>query len=309
MNRIFAISLLISTIFLSPDLFAQEYSDPVFTTFKGKIYKLPIIKQKTKHGTKVGVQEYFSDTVYSYRVLEEEVEFETLNVAERDSRDGFPGYEQYKTQFGLVLKSQVTIQDVACYEFSLNSDDGSRLWIEDEIVVNNDGSHGMKLKKDSIVLTPGTYEAQLWYFQGYPVKMGLNFDSRAVGPASVCPIEEEIASSKSVVLESHLFFEIGEYELRKEAEEELQQIISGFEGKIPKTISVIGHTDSTGSIDHNQKLSLQRAQNLIDLLRKLDGLSKTTFKAIGKGSTAPIADNMTVYGRQQNRRVELILEF
>jgi len=57
------------------------------------MYKLPLIKQKTKHGTKVGVQEYFSDTVFSYRVLEEEVEFETFNVAEQDSRGGFPGYE------------------------------------------------------------------------------------------------------------------------------------------------------------------------------------------------------------------------
>ena len=309
MKRIFAFGLIISNIFLSSDLFAQDYSDPIFSSFKGKMYKLPLIKQKTKHGTKVGVQEYFSDTVFSYRVLEEEVEFETFNVAEQDSRDGFPGYEQYKTQFGFVLESSVTIKETACFEFSLNSDDGSRLWIDDALVVNNDGSHGMKVKKDSIVLNQGTYGAQLWYFQGYPVKMGFIFDSRAVGPPSACPVKDEITASKSLVPENNFFFEVNESAFRPEAEKEIEQIILGFGGKIPKTISVIGHADAKGSADHNQKLSLLRANNIIDLLRTQEALSETTFKALGKGATVPIADNTTVYGRQQNRRVELIVEF
>ncbi len=267
MKRIFAFGLIISNIFLSSDLFAQDYSDPIFSPFEGKMYKLPLIKQKTKHGTKVSVQEYFSDTVFSYRVLEEEVEFETFLVAEQDSRDGFPGYEQYKTKFGFVLESSVTIKATACFELSLNSDDGSRLWIDDALVVNNDGSHGMKVKKDSIVLNQGTYGAQLWYFQGYPVKMGFIFDARAVGPPSACPVEDEITALKSLVLESNFFFEVNESALRPEAEKEIEQIILGFGGKNPKTISVIGHTDAKGSADHNQKLSLLRANNIIDLLR------------------------------------------
>jgi len=112
--------------------------------------------------------------------------------------------------------------------------------------------------------------------------MGFIFDSRAVGPPSACPVKDEITASKSLVPENNFFFEVNESAFRPEAEKEIEQIILGFGGKIPKTISVIGHADAKGSADHNQKLSLLRANNIIDLLRTQEALSETTFKAQGK---------------------------
>ena len=72
------------------------------------------------------------------------------------------------------------------------------------------------------------------------------------------------------------------------------------------TINVVGHTDSTGSAAYNQKLSVERAQNVARLLREYGLKNTVKFGTItGKGLTQPMATNNTVEGRYQNRRVEL----
>ncbi len=67
-----------------------------------------------------------------------------------------------------------------------------------------------------------------------------------------------------------------------------------------------GHTDSTGGDELNQKLSEQRAGTTREYLIQ-QGLSDSNVTAKGFGKTMPVADNSTVPGRQQNRRVELIV--
>ena len=75
------------------------------------------------------------------------------------------------------------------------------------------------------------------------------------------------------------------------------------------TINVVGHTDSTGSAAYNQKLSVERAQNVARLLREYGLKNTVKFGSItGKGLTQPIADNKTEAGRYQNRRVELFFD-
>ncbi|MBX2847880.1 MAG: OmpA family protein [Acidiferrobacterales bacterium] len=70
---------------------------------------------------------------------------------------------------------------------------------------------------------------------------------------------------------------------------------------------VSGHTDSTGGLDANMKLSLARAQAVIDRLAEL-GINTSRFSAQGYGPNQPIADNSTVEGRAQNRRIEFNLK-
>lgn len=72
------------------------------------------------------------------------------------------------------------------------------------------------------------------------------------------------------------------------------------------TLSVSGHTDSTGKADYNQKLSQQRAQSVANYLRS-QGVASERLSARGYGSSMPIADNKTDAGRSANRRVELDL--
>ena len=75
------------------------------------------------------------------------------------------------------------------------------------------------------------------------------------------------------------------------------------------TINVIGHTDSTGSDAYNQKLSVERANNVARLLREYGLKNTVKFGTItGKGESQPISDNNTEVGRYQNRRVELFFD-
>ncbi len=71
-------------------------------------------------------------------------------------------------------------------------------------------------------------------------------------------------------------------------------------------IEVIGHTDSTGPADHNQRLSERRANTVSSYLQNR-GIDGRRIAAAGFGEDYPIADNNTEQGRQQNRRVEVTL--
>ena len=68
-------------------------------------------------------------------------------------------------------------------------------------------------------------------------------------------------------------------------------------------ISVIGHTDNTGNEDKNKVLSQARAAAVVDFLRKA-GVQADKLQAFGIGSAQPIANNETIEGRKQNRRIE-----
>jgi outer membrane protein OmpA-like peptidoglycan-associated protein len=70
---------------------------------------------------------------------------------------------------------------------------------------------------------------------------------------------------------------------------------------------VEGHTDSQGSVDFNQNLSLQRAQSVRDYLVSR-GIAADRISANGLGSTRPIAPNNNPEGRANNRRVEIIVQ-
>lgn len=71
-------------------------------------------------------------------------------------------------------------------------------------------------------------------------------------------------------------------------------------------VEVTGHTDNTGSESHNQQLSERRAQAVASYLSSR-GVAATRVTTIGYGETRPIASNETADGRQQNRRVEIVL--
>jgi outer membrane protein OmpA-like peptidoglycan-associated protein len=71
-------------------------------------------------------------------------------------------------------------------------------------------------------------------------------------------------------------------------------------------MNVEGHTDSIGSDDYNLKLSERRADAVRDYLVS-NGISVANVQAIGLGKAGPVASNDTAAGRQQNRRVEMVV--
>ena len=70
-------------------------------------------------------------------------------------------------------------------------------------------------------------------------------------------------------------------------------------------VSIEGHTDNTGSADHNRELAASRARSVLGALVGL-GVDASRLASKGFGPDKPIADNSTDAGRAKNRRVELV---
>ena len=105
---------------------------------------------------------------------------------------------------------------------------------------------------------------------------------------------------------SDVLFKTGSYELLPGSRERLAKV-SGIVLAYPSLhLEVEGHTDSVGSDAYNQELSEQRANAVRDYLIE-QGIGTDSIQARGFGKTQPIATNDTPEGRQQNRRVELVL--
>jgi len=105
---------------------------------------------------------------------------------------------------------------------------------------------------------------------------------------------------------SDVLFRSGSFELAPGARERLAKV-SGIVLAYPSLhLSIEGHTDSVGGDEYNQNLSEQRAQAVRDYFVQ-QGISSSTIETHGYGKSAPIASNDSPEGRQQNRRVELVL--
>jgi OOP family OmpA-OmpF porin len=87
----------------------------------------------------------------------------------------------------------------------------------------------------------------------------------------------------------------------KAALEDLADQIKASQGH--ETLTIIGHTDSTGPEGYNMELSIRRAQAAADYLASM-GIDSITVK--GMGESKPVADNGTREGRAKNRRIEVI---
>jgi outer membrane protein OmpA-like peptidoglycan-associated protein len=107
-----------------------------------------------------------------------------------------------------------------------------------------------------------------------------------------------------VALPSGILFDVDKAAVKPDARNSIVTAADVLK-KYPDTyITVEGHTDSTGSADHNQKLAERRASAVRDLLSQ-NGVPAGRLAVKGYGETDPIADNSTDEGRQANRRVQL----
>lgn len=109
-----------------------------------------------------------------------------------------------------------------------------------------------------------------------------------------------------IISMSGVLFTSGQYSLNSAAREKLAKV-SGILLSYPGlAIAVGGYTDNVGSDAMNQKLSENRAGAVRDYLIQ-QGVTNTAVTAIGYGNTEPVASNNDAGGRQQNRRVELVV--
>jgi len=107
-----------------------------------------------------------------------------------------------------------------------------------------------------------------------------------------------------VALPSGILFDVDKAEIKPTAKDSIAKAAEVLVQYPDTYITVEGHTDSTGTTEHNQKLSERRADAVRDQLLR-DGVPASRVSVKGYGESAPVADNSTPEGRQSNRRVQL----
>ncbi len=109
-----------------------------------------------------------------------------------------------------------------------------------------------------------------------------------------------------IVNMSDVLFDTGKYSLRPVAREKLAKLTGIILGHPGLRLAVEGHTDSVGGESYNQLLSEQRGTAVRDYLTR-EGMPGTSVTSQGFGKSQPVASNETAAGRQQNRRVEIVV--
>ena len=109
-----------------------------------------------------------------------------------------------------------------------------------------------------------------------------------------------------VVNMSDVLFDTGKFTLRPLAREKLAKLAGIVSGHPGLRLAVEGYTDSVGGDDYNQQLSENRSNGVREYLTK-QGMAGGSVTAKGFGKNDPVATNDTAEGRQQNRRVELVI--
>ena len=103
---------------------------------------------------------------------------------------------------------------------------------------------------------------------------------------------------------SDVSFDVGRSAIKPNFDPILNQFGSTLVQHPETTISIIGHTDSTGSDAINNPLSIDRANSARDYLVSR-GVARNRISTDGRGAREPVADNATVQGRDKNRRIEI----
>lgn len=126
--------------------------------------------------------------------------------------------------------------------------------------------------------------------------------------------QQELASMKArqtvrglqLTLASNLLFNTGSATLKSGATLQLNRLADFMRGREKTRIIVEGYTDDRGSAVYNQQLSQARAQAVAGALESA-GVASNRIRPVGRGKNFPVASNATPAGRQQNRRVDVIL--
>ena len=109
-----------------------------------------------------------------------------------------------------------------------------------------------------------------------------------------------------VTMPEGILFDTDSAAIRAGLQADLRAMARNLQEYRNSTVDVIGHTDKTGSAEYNQDLSARRASAVAGVLLEA-GVDPARVRSFGRGENEPVATNLTPEGRQQNRRVEIII--
>lgn len=109
-----------------------------------------------------------------------------------------------------------------------------------------------------------------------------------------------------VTFNNGILFAVNSAQLNASAKADLNELAQNLIQNPETNVQVFGYTDNTGSQQLNERLSLQRAESVVNYLVS-DGVKPNRLSAKGFGWNDPVASNATPEGRAQNRRVEIYI--
>ena len=300
-------------------LFAQNAEDlgriePFLIGFKGTIYNFVIPRDgiDPKKGYDPEIEK---TTPIGY------VYAQKLFITERLLNATFPGVPKGKEVFAIIYTGRFEVKTPNVYEFLLQSDDGSRLWIDSVEVINRDGSRQFReMKQGKIKLDAGFHDIKVWYFQGLPNRMGLVLmfktpEEKGFKPFDFKPMEDEAkryiqqdGEGIKIRFSEKVSFETGKSELMSAADSILAITVRMLNYNPEAKCRIEGHTDDVGNAKDNLLLSQNRAKAVATALKNRGIPAAVQLEVKGYGSTKPINSNSSAEGKAMNRRVDIIIE-
>ncbi|HTD11952.1 MAG TPA: OmpA family protein [Steroidobacteraceae bacterium] len=119
-------------------------------------------------------------------------------------------------------------------------------------------------------------------------------------------LQAKVTDRGVIVTLGDVLFESGRAELREGSAGNLNKLVAFLDKYPDRVVAIEGYTDSVGSEDYNQALSQRRADSVRSYLVR-QGISSGRLTASGMGKADPVASNESASGRQQNRRVAVII--
>ena len=117
----------------------------------------------------------------------------------------------------------------------------------------------------------------------------------------------EETSRGTILVINDLLFNSGGATLQPPSQRRLEPLVQYLQGNAQREIIIEGHTDSIGNPEVNKRLSLQRADTVMEYLVKR-GIEPSRVETRGFGEEVPVATNTTNAGRSLNRRVEVVIK-
>jgi OmpA-OmpF porin, OOP family len=198
---------------------------------------------------------------------------------------------------------------------------GLKFFLTDNLALRGDIRH--LLFSDNEVLYNYEYTAGVTFLFGgikpapapvvQPVSEAVPEPEIAAVPVEEAPPEPVPAAEPSpghykYCVTLHIEFDIDKADIKPEYKDEVARV-GDFMKQYPETTAVIeGHTDNVGTQEHNLKVSLLRAESVVNYLNEKFGIDRSRLSARGYGYTRPVSDNSTDAGKLQNRRIEAIID-
>jgi hypothetical protein len=115
----------------------------------------------------------------------------SLQVRPQDFRIGFPGVTDRFEWFAIDYNGKFWIEKPGFYRFRLTSDDGSMLYIDGQLIIDNDGQHSPEPRRGSLRLAGGVHTIRVVYFQGSRFTISLMLDVAGPGDQSPRPFSTD----------------------------------------------------------------------------------------------------------------------